>query len=121
VTHLAESIAAVFIASLAAYVALEYLKTFKRRNDLLDRFQAYERTNEVRLLRADQTAERFENLLGNHERLVGRVTQLEDHTKSEISKLGGEILGQVQEMKTQQSAAFQQSSRFTPTGRNLKP
>jgi hypothetical protein len=108
VAHLAESIAAVIIAGLAAFVALEYLKAYKRRNDLLDRFQAYERANEVRLLRADQTADRFDNLLAAHERLAARVGELDAYAKKEIAALGTTVLDEVKSIKTTQAASFEQ-------------
>jgi hypothetical protein len=135
VTHLAESLAVIACACIAAFVALEYLKAFKRRNDLQDKFQGFERANSVTIdgMRAraeedyasnamhaqslaksllevrkqhDDLLKRHTNLLDSHERLLGRVNVLDDKLTKSISDLGGEILSTVQEMKTQNAAVY---------------
>lgn len=128
-THLVESIALVVCASLAAYCFLQWLAVFKRRNDLMDRFQGFERGNteaiegiRSRLAGFDDVAQHHQNLVGSHERLVARVTELDAYVRKEISQLGGSILEQVGELKTQQAAAWQATQRMPNVGRPvIKP
>lgn len=146
--ELAYPLAGVLIAGITAHCFLSWLKIFRRRNDLRDEFQAYdraqsaivlklrkdledakaelyalieERRKEVGALREWMSAQqdRFDALLGNHEKLVARVTANDEYMKSEISKLGGTILDEVAAVKTQTAAAYQAPRGMY--GRNLKP
>lgn len=129
------SLAWVLVAGMATYIALVYIRTFKRRNDLQDKFQGFERANSQTIdgMRArveddyasnalhvqslsktmlelrkqhDDLLKRHTNLLDAHERLLGRVNVLEERLTKSISDLGGEILSTVQEMKTQNAAVY---------------
>lgn len=129
--HLAESAAVVIVAFVAAYVALEYLRAFKRRNDLMDLFQAFQRET-TELLQAQRMAgieteaaitglqNRFDNLLSSHETLVTRVGRFEDESKQAMSDLAKKWLGEMQEMNTRQAAAFTRTpNALSP--RSFKP
>lgn len=129
------SIAWVLVAAMATYIALVYMRAFKRRNDLQDKFQGFERANSVTLdsirtnaeadfasnalhvqsltksllevrKQHDDLLKRHTNLLDSHERLLGRVNVLDEKLTKSITDLGGEILSTVQEMKTQNAAVY---------------
>lgn len=126
-TELAYASAGVLITAIAAYCFLEWLKVFKRRNDLADKFQGYERaqsqlTDAMRLDidRLDHSRQAFENMLPRYEKLVVRVDAMDAYFRAEISKIGHDVLGQVQEMKDKQVAAFT-APRGPLTGRSFKP
>jgi hypothetical protein len=67
------------ITLIAAYVALEFLRSWKRRNDLWDRFQQYERDAGTRLLQTQVTVEKTAKRLDTVERRLAHY--LEDTTQ----------------------------------------
>lgn len=103
---IAYSLAFVASVGIAAYVVDRYLVVFKKRNDLLDRFQAYERACETRILALEVGLGRFENLLANHERLVARVGAYEAATEKALADLANKWLAEVNQINTRQVAAF---------------
>lgn len=118
------------VAGMICYIAQDWLRVYKRRNDLLDKFQAFERNMETRLLQnsselADHAsrivtlAAAHSNLCAALERQVTRIAEVETYTRKEITNLGGTVLDEVRAIKTTQAAAFTQSPRIT--GRSFKP
>jgi hypothetical protein len=105
-----------------AYCFLEWMRGYRRKNDLQDKFQGYERATEQRILALElldantttklgEVTQRVDNVLISHENLLVRVAQLEDKLKSEVATLGKEVLSEVASMKTQAAAAFIAPSR----------
>lgn len=58
-----QCITAISIACICAYVALEYLGAWRRRNDLVDRFQEYEREAGNHMLNMRLRLEKLEKIV----------------------------------------------------------
>jgi hypothetical protein len=108
------SITALASVCVFAYAALEYLKVFRARNDVLDKFMAYQRAVEPRILGLEVTSGRFENLLVHHEELVARVGRIDEETKKAITDLASKWLGEVNSLKTGQAALAQEQRPHIP-------
>jgi predicted nuclease with TOPRIM domain len=138
-TDLFPSLACVLVAAMGTFIAHQWLKVFKRRNDLQDKFQAFERANDERITRlkaesaqhvetlenladaCSSLATKHKNLLESQERMVTRLNALEETTKKSISDLGGEILTTVQDMKTQNAAVYVSQQQRQTSRPSFKP
>ena len=100
-----------------AYCFLEWMKSYKRRNDLQDKFQGYERATEQRILQLEvldaSTSEKVEgltkrvdNLLDSQERLVARFGKLDEETKAALADLASKWLAEIEQMNMRQAAAM---------------
>lgn len=100
-----------------AYCFLEWLRSYKRRNDLQDKFQAYERATEARILALEtldagnqvaleNITKRVDNLLDSQERLVGRFGKLDQDTKKALADLAAKWLAEIEQMNVRQAASM---------------
>jgi len=106
-----ESVAAVSCVLIAAFVALRWLDSFRRRNDVLDRVIALEDAVWKRVASLEGTEARSSNLLEAHERLVARVNELDSETKRTLGDLASKWLEEIQELRTETTAAYMQQQR----------
>lgn len=100
-----------------AYCFLEWLRGYKRRNDLADKFAGYERATEQRILqlevldaqtteKLDTVAKRVDNLLDSQERLVSRFGKLDEETKAALADLAAKWLAEINQMNVRQAASM---------------
>lgn len=100
-----------------AYCFLEWMRSYKRRNDLQDKFQGYERATEQRILqlevldantqeKVEALTKRFDNLLSSQERLVAAQGELKDETKKALADLASKWLSEIEQMNVRQAASM---------------
>lgn len=100
-----------------AYCFLEWMRGYRRKNDLQDKFQGYERATEQRILQLEvldaSTSEKVEgltkrvdNLLDSQERLVARFGKLDEETKAALADLASKWLAEIEQMNMRQAAAM---------------
>lgn len=100
-----------------AYCFLEWMRSYKRRNDLADKFQAYERSTEQRLLqlevldantteKVETLGKRVDNLLTSQERVVADQWKLKDETEKSLADLASKWLAEIETMNVRQAASM---------------
>lgn len=121
-TSITISIAAVAISAIAAYCYLQWLAVFKRRNDLADKFQAFERSNDERITSIETMAaserallsrqiERIDGLQHSQEERAQKHAQRFSDLENDLATLKATIAAAVEKVQTTQVATFMQPLR----------